>query len=755
MHRRAFITGVGAALAASSRVDALTPGQRLVLLGGASIISSSSLFHSAFSTMDLPASAGIFTSPGRIRPVEPLRTQFIIRNVGSTNIDLGPQTDNSNFAGPTSWTISALAPGQEYVDNGASTSAWFVRPHTSGQGGTYTTYFELNGTRQSGIATTRALTAPAIGIPALNVLSYAAATAYPCGLSTDRHTIYGTAATGTLFQSTNGGGGWAIVNSTAFAASGNVVGLVETDDGEALCYVQGGSAAPGFLFKSSGWTASHSAATWTLVKTSASNAYFQGIWNNSFSFGKDTINASGKYGVLTEYGPLLNAGLDATFPTHVYLTKDYGLTWALILDIQVTPPSSYPMHTKCAVIDPYWMRVWVNYDLTNDGTNISCLYADIDANGNLGAWTKQPLPTEWQGIAAPWQANSIAPMENCLIFSGDHTNGFYRIPRKSYRQTGTLEVSSVTAMYPGSLQTAMETFRSAPGQRMFASLIAQTGNNEVPGLIYTDDATGGASLIELWRDNAYVNSVAGAVRVNGPSAGYFLAQIAPAAGGALTLRGKVIDGVVGQFPQYLYVTGDGATTVFNFPHFLSFTPTRLNVYPQNVAAVGVATPTMTADGTNLILTFAVAPVNTTVYRYAARYGSGSNPAPPAMSITFGAEAENTTSQTSYTFNAVPIGAQNDSRRTVIAIAIRTANTLSRPTVTMDPGDGGGAQTCTLVTDQFTGVGSPVTYSGLWQVPGVVPLGTTATIVVSGLGAAAARCAIETYSVVTTQDAISA
>lgn len=105
-----------------------------------------------------------------------------------------------------------------------------------------------------------------------------------------------------------------------------------------------------------------------------------------------------------------------------------------------------------------------------------------------------------------------------------------------------------------------------------------------------------------------------------------------------------------------------------------------------------------------------------------------------------ANNENTTSQTTYTFTSVAIitGANHC---IPIAIGIRTGSTVSRPTVTIDPG--GGAQTASFVAER--GAGSD-TYSAIFQVTSPITSGSTATIVVSGFGSAAVRAGVATYSV---------
>lgn len=602
MRRREFITGTAALVAYSQlgEAEALTQGQRLSLLGGAGI---NPLFHRAYNLLDIPASATYYTFPARIRPKEPKRTQLIIRNLGSTVLQFGYNTgNNAQFTATFTFTLN---PGQEYRENGFSTNLICVRPNVSGQGGRYSVYVEFNGITQSGSAITQAITPTPIGVPVLNVSAYGTATAQPIGLSKDRATVYGSANGTTLYQSVNNGTSWASIATFA----DNVQGLIETDDGEALCYTQGGAAVPGKIYKSSGWSTSHTGATWALKLTSASNAYFRNLWGGGSCF-----NFSGQYGVAAEYGALLNSGLDATYPTHVYFTSDYGANWAQILDIQVTPPSSYPMHMKNAVYDPYWDRIWVTYDLLTDQTHASWLYSDDHG----ATWNYFTLPIEWQNISASWQSNQIAPLTNRIIFGSDHTDGYYVVPRSGYRQTGTPYVSAITTGHTGSQQTNMGAFRSGVGQQFFASLINTIGDLLVPGLIMADAIDDGQTLTEMWRDDSLKNTGKGVWDVIGPtSGGKFLAKVSGST--PKTLIGTIVQGVQGQYDQYANLTGDGATTVFTFPHFLSVTPTTLLAYPQNAVSAAIVAPTVTADSTNITLTFSVAPTNAAVYSFALRY----------------------------------------------------------------------------------------------------------------------------------------
>ena len=130
--------------------------------------------------------------------------------------------------------------------------------------------------------------------------------------------------------------------------------------------------------------------------------------------------------------------------------------------------------------------------------------------------------------------------------------------------------------------------------------------------------------------------------------------------------------------------------------------------------------------------------------WGADYMTWEAPAPPV--ITFGSSQENNTAQTSYSIASVGIGAADPSRYVVVAIAIRSSSAITTPTVTV------GGVAATLVKEMIAGAG-PATYSALFQVPTIVAAGTTATVVVSGFGAAAARCAVQGYPIVTSISAI--
>ena len=160
-------------------------------------------------------------------------------------------------------------------------------------------------------------------------------------------------------------------------------------------------------------------------------------------------------------------------------------------------------------------------------------------------------------------------------------------------------------------------YRNSYGAPLLASLINSNNDPIVPGAIYIDGSDDGQTLTELWRDDTFKGTSSGITDVYGPTVnGYVLAN---AIGTAKTLRGQIIPGVVGQLDKYFTLTGDGSTTSFTIAHNMSTTPTTLNAYPQNAAAVAQTAPTLSADGTNITLTFASAPANGASLSYALRY----------------------------------------------------------------------------------------------------------------------------------------
>jgi hypothetical protein len=226
-------------------------------------------------------------------------------------------------------------------------------------------------------------------------------------------------------------------------------------------------------------------------------------------------------------------------------------------------------------------------------------------------------PPEWQNVSGNFQSNPIGILKDRIIFGSDHTDGYYVLPRVGYRLAGTPYISAITAGHAGAQQTNLAMYRGSPTSQFFATITGISGDLIIPNLIFADAVDDGKTLTEMWRDDSQIGNGNGLADIYGPTVGGVV--LGNFVSGAKVLRGTIVQGVQGQYDQYANLTGDGSTKVFTFPHFLSATPSTLLAYPQNAAAVAASVPTVTADGTNITLTFGTAPSNGAALSYALRY----------------------------------------------------------------------------------------------------------------------------------------
>jgi hypothetical protein len=438
----------------------------------------------------------------------------------------------------------------------------------------------------------RAITPLERTAPVLRQVSYAAATAYPIGLSRD------------LYQSVDDGTTWTLIHAFAEGVSG----CVELADGEALVSTaSGGTSAPGNLYKSTGWAANKATATWTKVLTTP-DGFFPGYWStHGWTFGNDNIvGGSAKYGVVCEYGTQTGSGAFTGKATKVYFSQDYGATWTVVLDLKDFFPGIFPLHCHSAAYDPWWDRLWVLYGDTQAGgtTTADVLYSDDHG----ATWQSIALSSEWTGVA--FQSTALAILEDCIVIGSDNGPGFVRIARRGNRVMGPPQIVGVVYGGSASGMVAMGAHRNEgiPGAPLLMGFV--TGSSATaaatPIIMVSPD---GLTFAEAWRDDALAATASvGVYQPVGPTAtGKVLARVKRAADTVL-LVGELFpadaDGLTGGTSSF---TGDGTTTVFNIPHGLPAAPRRFTVEPATAAAA--ASFYRTADGTNLIVTFTAAPAN--------------------------------------------------------------------------------------------------------------------------------------------------
>jgi hypothetical protein len=475
----------------------------------------------------------------------------------------------------------------------------------------------------------RPITPPQVAPAVLNVKSMAVSTTVPVGLSHDGGTVYG-GNVNVLAFSVDDCTTW----TTAFTfATGNTVrSLIETDDGEAICILEGGAAAPGYVYKSTGWSVSKTTATWALALTSAAGCYFETIYSVCGSnFGSNArVPGTGANGVICEYGPQ-TTGSAGTFATHIYFTTNYGTSWTLVGDYgpggNLAAHSVAPDHCLGCAYDPWWDRI-ISTHQAGLSTEIFLMYSDDHGN----TWNSIPLPA-WDSAASGTQqiATTVNCLEDCYIFGNTHyTGGAMRMARLKDRTLGQPYQCAVTFHHTGS-QGYTHAFRQSLATPDAPLLIAgSSGAALVPNyLLITRD---GLNFTEVWRDDLMKMGGAGEDGVAAASPVLFFGptqlgnivgsmgpQNTPGGGTALVIGGELIEGRLGDFSQYLDVTGDGTTTVFSFPHYLPAAPGRYFVVPQSYNAVHNTAPVVTVTSTNIVLTYGAAPTSGAVSEFRTCY----------------------------------------------------------------------------------------------------------------------------------------
>ena len=94
--------------------------------------------HETYLVMDITS----YSFAARVRGKEPTRTQLIVRNLGTVDLEVGYTTNNNdNYSQGAFPTL--LPVGQEYVENLSNQGSLFVRPHTNGNIGRVGVYTKL------------------------------------------------------------------------------------------------------------------------------------------------------------------------------------------------------------------------------------------------------------------------------------------------------------------------------------------------------------------------------------------------------------------------------------------------------------------------------------------------------------------------------------------------------------------------------------------------------------------------------------
>jgi len=435
--------------------------------------------------------------------------------------------------------------------------------------------------------------------------SWTTSTTRPVGISNDRTIFYG-GLTNTLKQSVDGGVTWTTVNAS-FPA-GQINGLIETDDGEAILF-HSPSGLPGKVYRSTGWTTSHTAATWTLVLTTTGGAVNNYGLNNAV-FGDDSVVAgTSKYGVIGCYGTQTPSTGDATTSgRYVYFTSDYGANWSLVFDLYTWSGNTAGMHVHSAAYDPWWDRLWVAWGDVQMNGKLDVVYSDDHG----ATWTQlDALPSTYSALGA-MQSTTVLPRPDCILFGSDPNQGLWMIPRRGYRVFGKLTIiymnSGGTANT--SISTHLTTLRGGLGSPIFHAWTSER-TDMLAGFSVSHDGTTFQRVFDYPQPSLKAVNVVYGPLLNGTIL----------AGGQLSttyylLIGSVIEPEEGTLTLRLDGIGDGTTTVFTVPHYQGRIPVSYDVFPQSAAALAAAT--VSIDATNITVTFTVAPAAAAVVQMAIR-----------------------------------------------------------------------------------------------------------------------------------------
>lgn len=308
---------------------------------------------------------------------------------------------------------------------------------------------------------------------------------HPGWLSRDRATLFNWQGAPNVRWSSDNGATWN-QNPNALPA-GATQAIRDLGDGEIL--VAAGTT-PGKLYRSSGWSANKSAATFSEVLTlSGSNIYVHNSWG---------LSVHENIVLVAEYGSKA-ANANARY---VYLSEDYGKTWRTILDIGGTVET----HVHGVAYDPWWGRIWVS---RGDATD-AILYSDDKGE----TWA---TVTDYVASTVKNQVTTIIPMAECVLFLSDSApNGVLRIRRTpdrktivgvAYRLNSSNSITHIgqlayRAAYPGA--PVLMSFTNDPAA-------GYTG----PGVLLA--TTDGFRFWEVWKDSIDYGGAGGLVTALGPT----------------------------------------------------------------------------------------------------------------------------------------------------------------------------------------------------------------------------------------------
>lgn len=303
-----------------------------------------------------------------------------------------------------------------------------------------------------------------------------------------------------------------------FTGTGTIAGLLHLADGEVLVSLKI-SAAPGQVWKSTGWATNPASATWTQVLTcNGSDVYARfdaGRWGMS---ALPAGHPRAGLVALMEYGPQTASGTLTTSATKSYLSTDHGATFTTLLDLAVLYPSRLNTHGHGVALDPYADQCFITH-----GDNLGSASALVSTNFRSGSPTWQPV-TDENGTFP--QLTGVIPLPDCVLFTPDGAPmAIQRAQRLADGSVGTMRTAYRYGAGTGTGYIGGGGFqiRSTPGQPMFLNALFDSTATAVEkaAILATLD---GYDFNAAWREN---NNVV-------PDKAYFGVVVGP------TVTGKIV-----------------------------------------------------------------------------------------------------------------------------------------------------------------------------------------------------------------------
>lgn len=216
-----------------------------------------------------------------------------------------------------------------------------------------------------------------------------------------------------LYYSRNDGTTWTQAHQFTDTSLPTITSCRVAGDGEVLVGTKPADNATGFaLYRSTGFQASPTTATWAKIMTSGTAGAYPAAF--SWSIHENIV-------LVSEYGPKRSGGAGVN-ARYLYLSVDYGRSFTQVYDLGTADGT----HIHGVAYDPYWDRIWLCH-----GDDISSIvYSD-----NLGeTWDIAQTTSDPGGL---YQSTVIQPMPECVLFGTDGPpNGVIRIDRAQGKHKG-------------------------------------------------------------------------------------------------------------------------------------------------------------------------------------------------------------------------------------------------------------------------------------------------------------------------------